>query len=464
MERKASDRLAPLAGAAPSDILSGGLDRPLLRLAVPLFVGYCAHLAFNWLNAWFVGHLSEEALAAVGATAYVLWGMISLAEVAAVGTMALVSRAVGARDPRDAGAAAVTGVGLALLIGLVLGQTGNVLSPLLVRALGLDGATAALATDYLRVLFWLGYPALSVFLALEAVCRGAGRTGPSMAILGASFALNGLLDWVLIFGWGPVPALGVEGAAVATGLARSVGAVALLAWVLVHHRDLGLAWPGWRVDLRRLAAIVRIGVPASAAGLGFAGIYVALNALTATFGTAAVAALGVGLRLEGLAFIICQAFGRAAATLAGQNLGAQQPERARAAVRRAIRLGCLVMAPMTVVMIAGADLVAHAFVPTQPDVAVAAASYLRIAGLALFGMVLEVVLENVAGGVGDTVPAMAIEVVGTALRIPIALGLARLGLGYEAVWWSVASTCLLKGLAFEVWFRRTRWGCSPPAA
>lgn len=452
-----SDPPAPAPPSGPaSDILEGPLDRPLVRLAVPLLVGYLANLAFNWLNMWFVEHLSEAALAAVSSASYVLWGMISFGEVASVGTLALAARAVGARDRREAGAAALGGVTLAAALALTVALSGPVLAPWLTRALGLDGEAGALATRYLEVLFW-SYPALALFLSLEAICRAAGETTVPMAVLAMGFALNALLDWLLIFGVGPFPELGVVGAAIATGVGRSAGVVALLGYVAWRHEALGLAWPGWRFEPRRLARIARIGAPAAAAGVGFAAIYVALNAQTAAFGTAAVAALGVGLRIEGLAFLIAQAIGRAAATMAGQNLGAGQVDRARAAVRRALGHAWLAMGPLMLAMVLAPRPIAEVFVPHQPLVAEVAASYLRIAGFALLGMALEVVLENVAGGVGDTLPAMAIEVVGTALRIPIAAGLALLGLGYHSVWFAVASTCFLKGLAFWVWFRRGRW-------
>lgn len=455
----ATDPPLPVAvePAAPGrDLLEGALDAVLVRLAAPLLIGYLANLGFNWLNTWFVEHISEAALAAVSAASYVLWGMIALAEVASVGTLALVARAIGAGDRREAGAAALGGVVLGAALGLGLALAGPWLAPALVTALGLEGEAAALAASYLQVLFW-SYPALAGFLVLEAICRAAGETAVPMALLAACFALNALLDWLLIFGPGPFPTLGVEGAAIATGVARGLGGVALQVYVAARHRALGLVWPGWRLHPVRLLRIARIGAPAAAAGVGFAAIYVALNAQTAAFGTAAVAALGVGLRIEGLAFLISQAIGRAAATLAGQNLGAGQVDRARAAVRRALGHAWLAMTPLALAMVLAPGPVAELFVPHQPLVAAAAAAYLRIAGLALFGMSLEVVLENVAGGVGDTLPAMAIELLGTALRLPIAYGLALAGLGYHSVWWAVASTCFLKGLAFWVWFRRGRW-------
>jgi putative MATE family efflux protein len=438
-----------------AELVDGPIDRALVRLAVPILFGYLAQLGFNFVNTLFMDWIGSDAQAAVGACMFVTWGMVAFGELASVGTLSLVARAIGARDPEEAGRAALAGAATSVVLGLVLVLLGPALARPIVGFMGLEAAPAALAESYLRVLF-LGYPTLSIFFLLEAVCRGAGETRWPMAMVALSFVLNIVLDGLLIFGAGPLPALGVDGAAWATVLARGAGCLGLL-WVLLRRgRGLGFAWPGLAPDPRRMLKVVRIGLPASLAGMGFSAIYFDLVRLTATFGTAAVAALSVGLRLEGLAYIVCAAIGRAAATLCGQCLGASRPERARDGARRAMRLACLVMAPMTVLLLVSADPVARLFA-TDPLVAAAAASYLRIAGAVLLALAVEVVLENVAAGVGDTLPAMVIEMAGTFLRIPIARALASTGIGSDAVWIAVAATVVIKALAFLVWFRRGTW-------
>jgi len=239
---------SPIESEPPeNDILAGPLDGPLVRLALPMLLGYLAHLAFNWLNMWFVEHLSEDALAAVSASSYVLWGMISLGEIASVGTLAVVARAVGARDPREAASGALGGMVIGLLLGVALACSGPWVVPLLVHALGLGGGAGALASSYLSVLFW-AFPALVGFLVLESICRAAGRTGVPMAVLALTFGLNALLDWLLIFGAGPFPALGVAGAAIATGIARAIGFVVLFGYVIARRAWASPAstWPSTR--------------------------------------------------------------------------------------------------------------------------------------------------------------------------------------------------------------------------
>ncbi|HBP22870.1 MAG TPA: hypothetical protein DEA08_34460 [Planctomycetes bacterium] len=437
-------------------ILRGPLDAPLFGLALPLFAGYLFQMGFNYVDTWFVGRLGPDALAGVLATMFVVWSLFSLAEIVTVGVLARVAHAVGAEDPREAGAVVTTGVALAAVLALVIPAGGLLALPRLVAWMGLEPEPARLAQLYLRVLL-LGYPTLIGFFLLESVFRGAGDTRTPMVVLSSCFLLNGVLDRVLIFGLGPIPALGVEGAALATVCSRGLGCLALLVLLLRSRERLGVTLPGvgwWSSE--RATRLVRIGAPASAAGLTFCLIYLALLRITAGFGTPAVAALGLGIRLEGLGFFVLVSLGRAAATIAGQNLGAGQPERARAAARRAVRWGVLVMLPFGLLLFAIPERVAAIFTE-DPAVIEAAALYLRVVSWTMLPFASEVVLDNVASGLGDTLPAMLIEVIGTALRVPLALLLLQSGQGYSAVWWCIALTLLLKAVAFELWFARRSW-------
>lgn len=445
------------AATASTDILHGPLHRPLIRLALPMLGAFLFQLGFNWVDTFFVAQLGAESLAAVGSSMFVLWSMMAVIELVSVGTLALVARSVGAKRRDEAGAVAVTGGVMALAIAVVGGLLSPLFLPLIVGVMGLDAVPAELAVDYLQVLFW-GYPTLAGFYVLEGIFRGAGDTRFPMLVLTGCFLLNGLLDWLLIFGIGPFPEMGVQGAALATVTARGIGCVVLLTILIQRAGYLGLARPKLSaLNVGRLRAIARIGAPASAAGLGFCAIYVVLVAITSDVGgTAAVAALGLGIRLEGFTYLTSVALGRAAGTMAGQNLGAGNADRARAAARTAIKTGSCLMVPLAAVMLIFPEPLVELFIADEAVIA-AGSAYLRIVALALIPMVFEVVLNNVASGVGDTLPAMIVNLGGTALRIPIALALAGLGLGYVAVWCAIGLTMVIKGAAFELWFRRGNW-------
>ncbi|MGE0709365.1 MAG: MATE family efflux transporter [Planctomycetota bacterium] len=442
--------------APREEILAGPLDRPLLQLALPMLGGYAFQIGFNYVDAWYVGKLGPDALAGVLATMFVVWSLFALAEVVTVGVLARVANQIGAGQPHEAGAVVLTGILLSAVLAALVPLLGVAALPELVGLMGLEPVPGGLAQDYLRVLL-LGYPTLIGFFLLESVFRGAGDTRTPMTVLAVCFLLNAALDRALIFGAGPIPALGVQGAALATVLSRGVGCTVLALVLWRRHRDLGIEapQPGW-LQARRAIRLVRIGAPSSVAGLCFCAIYLGLVRVTAEFGTPAVAALGLGLRLEALGFFVALSLGRAAATMAGQNLGARQPERARAAVRRAELLGAGALVPFVVVMLLLPEHLVRVF-SEDPRVIEAAALYLRVVSWSMFPLAAEVVLDNVAGGVGDTVPAMLIEVLGTGLRLPLAWGLLALGVGYGAVWWCIALTVLIKAVAFELWFRRTDW-------
>jgi len=447
--------------APPTDILAGPLRRPLLRLALPMMAGYVFQIGFNLVDTFFVGSLGADPLGAVGSTMYVVWALIAVVELVSVGTLALVARAVGARDPQAAGAAALVGAAGALGLGLVGALLEPWLVPAIVDPLGLEPQTAALARSYLGILV-LGYPTLSGFFFLESTFRGAGETRLPMLVLVGALVLNAVLDYALIFGAGPLPAMGVRGAALATVLSRGTGCLVLLACLWRLRRGLGLGAPAPgalrpRAALRLLGRIVRIGAPASLAGLSFCGIYMVLVWYTNDVGgTVAVAAMGLGVRIESLSYMVFISLGRAAGTIAGQCLGAGDRERARAAARLACGYGVVAVLPLITAFLLGPRAIVGVFVD-DPGVRDAGTSYLLIVAPTLLPFALEVVLDNVAAGVGDTVPAMAIEVVGTVLRLPLAMALVALGLGYTAIWWAIAATMVLKGLAFVVWYRRGRW-------
>lgn len=439
-----------------------------MRLTLPIYVGYLFQIGFNYADTFFVGRLGSDALAGVLATMFTSWAMFALAETVTVGVLALLSRAIGAGDAPRAGAVVACGGVLGLGLSLAVPSLGVWFLDDLVGLFNLEPGPAVAARDYLAVVF-LGYPALFGYFFFEAVFRGSGHTRAPMLVLAGSFLLNIVLDPLLISGFSlgsyQFQGWGVTGAGVATIASRGLGCVvlALVAWRA--RAELGLARPqgpgravgGPQETWRRLATrIVSIGFPASAAGLTFCVIYFALLRITAQFGTPAVAALGLGIRLEGIGYFFQLALGRAVAAVVGQNLGANQPERARHAGRRALVWACVGTAPVALVMLCFPEPIVRLF-SDDPALVRAAVLYMQIVSWAMFPFGIEVVLNNLAAGAGDTWPAMAIGMTGTALRIPLALALIELGMSYEAVWWSISLTIVVKALCFWIWFRRDRW-------
>ena len=177
---------------------------------------------------------------------------------------------------------------------------------------------AELAREFL-VIQLLGAVLIYGYFVVTAAFRSAGDTRTPFVLLGASVLLNLVLDPLMILGWGPFPALGVYGAALATVLTRGLGFIVGI--VLLYRR--GGIRLGWSLPVAR--TIARIGLPTMLTGVLFSVIYMLLVRVVGRFGTPAIAALGVGHKIEGISYMICVGFGLAAETLVGQNLGAGQP-------------------------------------------------------------------------------------------------------------------------------------------
>ncbi len=344
----------------------------------------------------------------------------------------------------------------------------------------------ALARDYLRTYF-LGLPLIYGFFCVDATFRASGDTRTPLLLLSVSVACTLLLDPVLILGLGGAPRLGIAGAAVALVATRGA-AFAIGVWLL-RRRGMLLA-PGRHVGVEalhlsemddeaprapsvpRLAAamprigdvraillvaqrVLRIGLPTAVTGVIFSFIYVALTRTTTHFGTPALAALGLGHRIESWLYMFGIGFGATAAAVVGQNLGARQVERAERAGWITMAFAMAPALVMAIASLAIPETLARVFTD-DPTVVDETAMYLRINALSQLLLPAEVVLEGALGGAGDTVPPMITSTALTAMRIPLAAWWAALW-GPVGIWWAISITAAGRGVAMMLLWRSGRW-------
>jgi putative MATE family efflux protein len=206
-----------------------------------------------------------------------------------------------------------------------------------------------------------------------------------------------------------------------------------------------------------LASMARIGTPPAVSSLLFSVVYLFLSNVMARFGTIALAALGIGNRLESISYLTAGGFGVAASTLVGQNLGAALPRRAERAAWTATAIIVVLTGIYSVLLFCFAEGFVRVFT-SDPRVIVEAARFVRILSFCQAFMGVEIVLQGAFGGAGDTLPPTLISVPISLLRIPLAYLLALpLGFGPGAIWWLLSVSCLIRGLLLGLWFRRNRW-------
>ncbi len=432
-------------------VLTVGPLRPVvLRLAAPAVAMMACHFSFNLIDSIWVGRLiGPAALAAVSTAGFYVWVALNLGEMVEIGLTAVAARRHGEGNPERAARAAAAAVLYAVAAGAVVSGVGLGLMDGMFRLMTVPPEVARLGHTYLAT-WLLGGPLVFGFFAVEATFRAAGDTRTPFLMLAGSVLVSIGLDPLLIAGVGPLPRLGVEGAALASVMVRGGGF--LLGLVIALRRGLiGIALPDWRA----LPTILRIGAPLSLAGVLLSVIYMLLTRYTSRFGTAALAALGVGHKMEGLGFIAISGFSLAASALVGQNLGAGQEARAREAVRLTVRY-CLVVTVTTAVAFLAIPETLVTLFTSDRDVIADGALYLRVIAFAQIGQSFELILEGALAGAGYTFWPQVASTSLTALRIPLAAWWSGI-VGLVGIWLALSVTAILRGVAMILFWRQGAW-------
>jgi putative MATE family efflux protein len=461
---------APLVSA-----LDVPVPRALLRLALPILASQALRLAYQWVDALWVRGLGVEATAAVTTTVFVMWWVLAVNDVVAVGVTAFVSQLLGARQRDRAGVAARKGIVASAALGLLGTLAGLVAAEPIYRVMDPSGAVVAPGTAYLRVLL-LGAPLPMVALTCENVMRAAGNTRVPLLIDLAAVGLNAVIAPFLIYGWGPFPRLEVEGAALATVISQAAlcAGYALLAWRGHEAFPLARRAAGPPVGV---AALARVGLPASLIGILFSVAYIAFTRAASREGPAAVAVVGMVNRIEAIEFVLAVSCGWAGASLLGQSLGAGRPDRAEQVLRTGQRWIGALAAAIAVVYVAVPDAFLRLF--TQDAEAIRlGVPYMRVLAVGAFAAGLEIVTAETLMGSGHTRVISTIYNVFSVIRVPLAFVVPEwTGTGVMGIAWIISGTAALRTALIMAWAARGSWrsglskelgaapaGVSPPAS
>jgi putative MATE family efflux protein len=439
------------------DYTTEHLPRAVLLLAVPMVLEMVMESLFAVVDVFFVSRLGKEAVAVVGITESVMTLIYAVAIGISIAATAIVARRIGEKDPEraahTAGQIVLLGLGVAAGIGLVLGW----LAPHILRFMGAEEEIVALGTNYARVMLGGNATVFLIFL-INAIFRGAGDAVLAMRTLWLANGLNILLDPCFIFGLGPFPEMGVTGAAVATNIGRGIGVLYQVWHLAGFHSRVRVRWRHLRPEHETLGGILRTSGSGIAQLLISTTSWVGLFKILAVFGSTALAGYTIAIRVVVFALMPAWGLANAGATLVGQNLGAEKPERAEAAVWIATRYNTLFLGGVGLLFIVFAAPLARIFAP-DPAVLAYATQALWIVSLAFPLYAAGMCLEGAFNGAGDTwTPARLNFACLWAFQIPLALLLAHtFHLGPLGVFISVPAAFTLLTLWSLVLFRRGRW-------
>ncbi|MGD8306081.1 MAG: MATE family efflux transporter [Ignavibacteria bacterium] len=448
-------RLALAGGEA--NILEGNLNRAIILLAIPMTLEMVMESLFAIVDIYFVSKIGVNAIATVGLTESMMTIMYSLGFGLAMGTTAMVSRRIGEKDVNAASASAVQSIYLGIIISIPIMFTGIFYSADLLELMGASAEIIKEGSGYPTLLFATNLIIILLFL-INGIFRGAGDAALAMRALWLSNGLNIILDPMLIFGIGPFPELGIEGAAIATIIGRSIGVCYQFYHLFKGKGIIKIHKENFHFRPDIIVRLIKLSAEVTAQFIIASASWIFLMRIMSTFGSAALAGYTVAIRIIMFTLMPAWGFSNAAATMVGQNLGAKQPDRAEQSVYRTGLFNVIFMGIVMVIFLLFAGNLAS-FFTDDPDVISYAAQCLSTLALGYLFYAFGMVLVQSFNGAGDTrTPTIMNLFVFWMLQIPSAYLLAVL-LSMEAagVYWAIViseSTFTIVGYFL---FKRGRW-------
>ncbi|MBI2836160.1 MAG: MATE family efflux transporter [Chloroflexi bacterium] len=439
------------------DWTKGGILNNLLSLSWPMVISSLINTMGPTIDMIWVGRLGQASIAGVGIAGMAVMVVNSMVMGIFAGLQAVVARHVGAGDKQGAAHVARQALAVSTAFSVVMAIVGVLFSEAILKLVGLAPDVIAEGTAYLRIQF-VGMVTMTFQMMTNSAMMASGDSRKPMLVAILYRLFHVVISPFFIFGWWIFPRLGVSGSALTSVFSTGLGAGIGL-WILFSGRTrLQLTMKEFRIDPVAIWRIVKVGVPMAVNAMERSLGQFFLMWFVVPYGTMAVAAHSVGQRVDMFIMMMGFTIGQAAGVLAGQNMGAGLPERAKKTAWTAVAVAFSILFTMSTVIWFWAENVAGVFTPSD-DLAQLTGVYLRIQIVTYVMLSLVGVLMSVLSGVGDTVPVMLATLLSMwVVQVPLAYFLPKVtGLGVYGVWWAMAAGVVIRALAFVIYFRTGLW-------
>ncbi|HVV00928.1 MAG TPA: MATE family efflux transporter [Verrucomicrobiae bacterium] len=438
--------------------LKGPIGTALFRLAIPIVAGNLLQTGYQLTDAFWVGRLGAAAVAAVSISFPVTFLVIAIGAGLAIAGATLSAQYMGAGRQDMVNHVAAQTMLMVALTSAALGAAGFVCSPYLLKLLGVAPDVYHGALGFMQVSF-VGIIFVFIYAMFQSLMRGIGQTRIPLLIVLGTVLLNFLLDPLFIFGWGPIPACGVKGAALATLGTQGLAAFLGIGIFLRGRHGIHLSWRGLRPDPAYIKRAFFLGLPGSielsTRGLG----PLAMSFLAVSFGTTTIAAYGVGSNILQFVTIPAMGLSMAVSTLVGQNMGAGNPNRAvRVTILGAFSGFILLSIVGGIAYIIAPHIVAF-FVPHAADVIAQGGNFIRIMCLTWGAIGVQLCILSAFRASGNMLMAMVIAIISQWLFLfPLAYVLSKhTVLNRAGLWWAFPITNIAVALVAIAWFAKGGW-------
>ncbi|MEL7607573.1 MAG: MATE family efflux transporter [Sedimentibacter saalensis] len=435
------------------DLKEGKIRSTLVKLALPIMGTSFIHMAYNLTDIMWLGRLSTGAVAAAGTAGFFLWFGSSLVMITQVGVGVNVAQYIGRNDSESAKKYITNGFQLDIFIALLYSLFLFSFRHNIIGFFNLqDSDVIQMAIEYLTIIS-IGIIFHFLNPIFSAALNSTGNSITPFKINTIGLVANIILDPLLIFGVGPLPQLGIKGAALATIMSQFVVTILFVilgkAFNNIYSHVSLLSKP----DMQIVKSIMKLGVPPFLQTGLHAVINMILTKIIAQFGPVAVAVQSIGSQIESISWMTSEGFSSSISAFVGQNYGAKKLERIKEGYKQGIQILGSIGIFTSLLLIFAAKFLFAIFVPNDPIAINEGVIYLRILGLSQFFMCIEIGTIGAFNGLGKTLQPTVNGVVLNVLRIPFALILSSTVLGLSGVWWSISISSILKGIILFIWFR-----------
>ncbi|AEE51997.1 MATE family efflux transporter [Haliscomenobacter hydrossis] len=439
------------------DYTTGGLNQALIILAIPMVIEMFMESLFALVDIFFVAKIGVEAVTTIGLTEAVLTLIYSVAIGCSSGATALVARRIGEKNPEAASFTAFQALMVGVSFGAITGIIGIFMAEDILRLMGATPEVIATGTNFVRIMLGSNVVIMLLFL-LNGVFRGAGDPAIAMRTLLLANGLNIILDPIFIFGLGPIPAMGVTGAAVATTIGRSIGVMYQLYNMFWGKGAIQIGPKLMKIDWGIIRKLIEVSVSGAFQFIIASASWIFLMRIISRFGSESVAGYTIAIRVIIFALLPSWGLANAAATLVGQNLGANQPDRAEQSAWRAGYFNTIFLLVVSVLCITFAPLI-MSFFTDIPLVTKIGVMTLRIFSIGNVMYAYGMVISQAFNGAGDTRTPMIVNFICFWLiEIPLGYFLAvTMGLEVMGICIAVPFSESLLAVILIVIFKKGKW-------
>lgn len=453
------------------DLTQGNIFSQILKLAIPIIATSFVQMAYNMTDMAWLGHVGKETVSAVGMALYLVWFGSSLMFIPKIGAEVGISQSIGRNNTQDAQSFAKNSFSLSILISTVFALLVWIFAVPIVSTFNIENEVVnATAVDYLRFIAF-GMPFTFTNISMSGIYNGTGNTRIPFIVNTIGLVMNIILDPILIFGWGSIPALGAKGAAIATVSSQFVVFLIFLYNLHIRQNPLNIKLYLGKIQKKFFKPILKVGGPVALQSVCFAFLAMILARVLNEIAEGKeipFAVQSIGAQIEALSWMTASGFSTALGTFTGQNFGAKKWHRIQKGFFITLGIACFIGLISTILFLFAGEAIFSLFMKnSEHEVVNLGIVYLIVLSFSQIFMSIEITTTGAFNGVGKAIPPAIVGIVGNVLRIPFAFLFSYSLINWlpefsslinseyvlvTGVWWGITLSSILKGSFLFFWF------------